>query len=192
MSTENHFTDGSDQFHWIESDLASVDRCRTPWLVFVGHRPMYINADDFFYPEGKQTTAIELQAALEHLLHKHKVDVAFYGHHHSYQRTCPVFHKKCRHDKHGHRDAPVHVCIGNAGADFYDNPMDPTPKWADKVFMTTHGYARFFANGTVFQVQAVDTEGNVFDDFSLMAKSGKHCLSRPLLNTGAAIPVETA
>lgn len=27
---------------WLEHDLASVDRCRTPWVVLLSHRPMYV------------------------------------------------------------------------------------------------------------------------------------------------------
>ena len=38
MSTEHDFTPGSDQYDWIVSDLAAVDRAVTPWVVFAGHR----------------------------------------------------------------------------------------------------------------------------------------------------------
>ena len=31
------------------------------------------------------------QASLEDLLVAHRVDLALYGHHHSYQRTCQVY-----------------------------------------------------------------------------------------------------
>lgn len=40
---------------------------------------------------------------------KYKVDLALWGHHHSYQRTCPVYALKCT------PGAPVHVVIGMAG-----------------------------------------------------------------------------
>lgn len=44
MSTEHEFTAGSQQYQWLAADLGSVDRAVTPWLVLVGHRPIYINA----------------------------------------------------------------------------------------------------------------------------------------------------
>ena len=44
-------------------------------------------------------------------MQKYAVDVALWGHHHSYQRTCAVYQQKCRSDGH----APVHVVIGMAG-----------------------------------------------------------------------------
>ncbi|CAN1190486.1 Probable inactive purple acid phosphatase 27 [Linum perenne] len=36
ISTEHPWSDGSEQLEWIKSDLASVDRTKTPWLVFAG------------------------------------------------------------------------------------------------------------------------------------------------------------
>jgi hypothetical protein len=41
VSTEHDLEPGSPQRAWLERELASVDRCRTPWLVLLLHRPMY-------------------------------------------------------------------------------------------------------------------------------------------------------
>ena len=41
MSSEHDFLRGSPQYEFIAADLAAVDRGRTPWLIFGGHRPMY-------------------------------------------------------------------------------------------------------------------------------------------------------
>ncbi len=41
MSTEHDFMESSPQYAFIARDLASVDRSKTPWIVFGGHRPMY-------------------------------------------------------------------------------------------------------------------------------------------------------
>lgn len=40
---------------------------------------------------------------------KYKVDLALWGHHHSYQRSCQVYKEKCT------PGAPIHVVIGMAG-----------------------------------------------------------------------------
>ena len=34
------------QYDWLVSDLSSVDRSVTPWVVLYGHRPMYCTNDD--------------------------------------------------------------------------------------------------------------------------------------------------
>ena len=41
MSTEHDMGKGSKQYTWLENDLKSVDRSKTPWVILGGHRPMY-------------------------------------------------------------------------------------------------------------------------------------------------------
>lgn len=96
LSSEHDFTEGSPQHQWLLGDLGSVDRSKTPWLFLALHRPIYVDANDFKYPDGKQTTAIQLQTALEDALSRYEVDVVLAGHHHSYQRTCAVSMGVCR------------------------------------------------------------------------------------------------
>ncbi|KAL4018496.1 hypothetical protein IC575_022094 [Cucumis melo] len=36
ISTEHDFTINSPQYEWMKNDMASVDRSRTPWLIFAG------------------------------------------------------------------------------------------------------------------------------------------------------------
>jgi acid phosphatase type 7 len=43
MSTEHDYTVGSEQYLWLEADLAGVNRTITPWIIFGGHRAMYLN-----------------------------------------------------------------------------------------------------------------------------------------------------
>jgi hypothetical protein len=45
MSSEHNFTIGGTQWQWIEADLRKVDRTKTPWIIFSGHRPMYIDSN---------------------------------------------------------------------------------------------------------------------------------------------------
>lgn len=42
ISTEHSLARGSPQMVWLQYELENVDRCRTPWLVVVLHRPMYV------------------------------------------------------------------------------------------------------------------------------------------------------
>ncbi len=45
----------------------------------------------------------------------------------SYQRTCPVRYKSCQKGAGSH--GTVHVCVGHAGAQFYDNGAPVQPQW---------------------------------------------------------------
>ncbi len=46
MSTEHNFTIGSPQYLFLHNDLYNVDRSVTPWIVFTGHRPMYVDSNN--------------------------------------------------------------------------------------------------------------------------------------------------
>ena len=58
-----------------------------------------------------------------------QVDLTWHGHHHSYQRTCPVYSDECKgYREDGTAKAPIHLVIGNAGADLCHNvqPVQPS------------------------------------------------------------------
>ena len=68
MSTEHAFDPTSPQYAFLEAHLRSVDRSVTPWLVFAGHRPMYIDSTDIAPVSGILTVAKLLRKNLEPLL----------------------------------------------------------------------------------------------------------------------------
>ena len=68
MSTEHDFTANSEQLQFLEDHLKTVNREETPWLIFAGHRPMYV---DSTYTEGRaadQPVATLLRKYVEPLL----------------------------------------------------------------------------------------------------------------------------
>ena len=107
MNTELSSRFGSRQHAFFAADLAAVDRKATPWVLFLGHRQMYCD---------NQYAAENDMGDLEPLLLKHKVDIAFWGHVHFAQRSCPMYNATCAatKDAAGY-DAPIHAVIGNAG-----------------------------------------------------------------------------
>lgn len=136
ISTEQNFTAGSAQYQWLLNDLAKVDRSQTPFLLLSGHRPMMIDSTNDALPGGDLPVAAELRAALEPLLQKYQVDAAFWGHHHSYQRTCPVTNMGCS------PQGTVHIVTGAAGPSFSTNVQPVVPAWIEFVDVATHGYVR--------------------------------------------------
>lgn len=68
---------------------------------------------------------------LEPLLLAHKVDVAFWGHIHYAQRSCPMYNATCitQKDASGF-DAPIHALIGNAGQGLSTFPS-PRAAWSE-------------------------------------------------------------
>lgn len=169
ISTEHPWTENSEQYEWIGNDLASVDRSKTPWVIFTGHRPMYSS-----YPgnvDGRFTDAVEP------LLLKNKVDLALCGHVHNYERTCAVFQKDCKgmpikggdgidtYDNTNYT-APVHVVIGTAGFKldkFSENQI--YDGWSLSRH-TEFGYIRGHATKEALKIEfVISNTGTVGDSF---------------------------
>ena len=77
----------SDQYKWLEADLKSIDRERTPWVFAGTHAPWY-NSNKHHQNEPQEWG---MRDSMEPLLHKHQVDVLFCGHVHAYERSYPVY-----------------------------------------------------------------------------------------------------
>jgi hypothetical protein len=123
-----HCGPASRQLDWVEQDLSSVNRSRTPWVVLMGHRQMY--GSSYNCPFGPwQVCCVDDASlcrgdnALEPLLLRFKVDLCLWGHVHFAELSCAMYNGACvtKADADGY-DAPVHAIIGNGG------PQEPTAK----------------------------------------------------------------
>ena len=82
LSSEHDLSPGSMQYRWLQADLANVDRCSTPWLMVMSHRPLYV-----VYPHtSNRDVGAHLRDSLEDLLIEYRVDMVVSGHVHSYYR----------------------------------------------------------------------------------------------------------
>jgi acid phosphatase type 7 len=108
VSSEHSLEHGSKQWLWLTRQLASVDRCKTPWLLLAIHRPLYVVKPH----HANRRVAKHLRDELEDVLVKYGVDAVLSGHIHNFSRTCPVIGGKCvPHDKGG----ILHVITGSGG-----------------------------------------------------------------------------
>eukprot|EP00752_Nemacystus_decipiens_P007459 g6665.t1 len=187
MSTEHDFSRGSEQYEFIEEDFSRVDRTKTPWLVFAGHRPMYVNsggpgAGDCEGPAAMepncandQPVAKLLRDNLERLLLEYEVNLAVYGHHHSYQRTCLVANEVClgvssRAPTTNNEEyrAPVHVIVGTAGMGLSTNMVSPRPQWVEYASDREFGLGMIVADSNKLQMSFIlDSDSQVSDEMIL-------------------------
>ncbi|CAN1269531.1 Purple acid phosphatase 15 [Linum perenne] len=93
----------SEQYRWLEQDLAGVDRSVTPWLVAVWHPPWY-NSYNAHYREVEC-----MRVEMEQLIYSYRVDIVFNGHVHAYERSNRVYNYTL--DPCG----PVYITIGDGG-----------------------------------------------------------------------------
>lgn len=73
------------QIDWLEQDLASVDRTKTPWVIAAGHRPWYLS-----YANVSKTICWDCKDVFEPLFIQYGVDLVISGHSHLYQRSAPL------------------------------------------------------------------------------------------------------
>lgn len=177
-STEHRFDKESPQYQFIESDLASVNRSRTPWVIVGGHRPMYLDSIPWspIVADGDQQVAMELREALEPLFIRYRVSATWHGHHHSYQRTCPLAHGVCcgrvMSSKKGYTCGPVHLVIGHAGAELSSNVHLKRPDIFETV-QVRHGYLVVQANASHMVYKAyASNDGHLMDEFTMELNSG--------------------
>lgn len=159
ISSEHDYSAESRMYKWLERDLASVDRGRTPWLFLHLHRPMYCSQR--FEPD--YNVSLLIRAALEPLVSSYHVDVVFGGHYHAYERTCAVLGETCRYDSDGWALAPVHIMVGAAGAVLDDAEYWPKP-WSVSV-QAEYGYGRMHIyNSSHARFEFVRAKGRLVSD----------------------------
>ncbi|KAE8686655.1 Detected protein of confused Function [Hibiscus syriacus] len=169
ISTEHDWTQNSEQYQWMMTDMASVDRTKTPWLIFTGHRPMYSstlgNVDDSF------------RNGVEPVLLANKVDLVLFGHVHNYERTCSISNSQClampEKDENGvdtydngNYKAPVHAIVGMAG--FSIQKFSPFVAGWSLIRISEYGYVRAHATRNELKLEFVNsTSRSVIDGFRI-------------------------
>ncbi|KAF7031168.1 hypothetical protein CFC21_042539 [Triticum aestivum] len=177
MSTEHAWSEKSEQYNWMEKDLSSVDRSRTPWVIFIGHRPMY-SSNVGIIPSVDP----DFVASVEPLLLNNKVDLVFFGHVHNYERTCAVYKGKCRgmprKDASGidtydnsNYTAPVHAIVGAGGFSLDGFSLIPQSWSLSRI--SEFGYARVHATKTSVLVQFVSSGTMEIRDQFRIVKGGR-------------------
>ncbi|KAK4746965.1 hypothetical protein SAY87_026002 [Trapa incisa] len=167
ISTEHDWLEDSEQYQWMKNDMASVNRSRTPWLVFTGHRPMYTSSIGLFSVDSMFVDAVEP------LLLDNKVDLVLFGHVHNYERTCSIYQNKCTAfpvkgqdaiDVYDHRNysAPVQAVIGMAGFTL-DKFPDDVQDWS-LVRISKFGYLRGHATRQELKLEFVNSGTKVVED----------------------------
>ncbi|XP_042378596.1 nucleotide pyrophosphatase/phosphodiesterase-like isoform X1 [Zingiber officinale] len=168
--TEHDWREGSEQYAFIEDCLASVDRKKQPWLIFAAHRVLgyssgmnYVLEGSFEEPMGRES--------LQKLWQKYRVDIAFYGHVHNYERTCPIYQNQCVNNEASHysgtMNGTIHVVAGGGGSHL-SNFSDVVPRWSlyrDVNF----GFVKLTAfnhSSLLFEYKR-SSDGRVYDSFTI-------------------------
>lgn len=184
MSTEHDFRTNSEQYLYLQDTLLhKIDRKVTPWVIFTGHRPMYIDSTNNSTGGGDLPVANELQKYIEPLLINaggQSVDITLWGHHHTYQRMCASYAGQCMQrsikNKHNSNEYiyqnpsyPIPLVVGTAGPSPSFNLQHPSPDYFETVSFL-HGIAHIkIYNETALHWKFLNNiEGDVIDSFWLL------------------------
>ena len=167
MSTEHDYEPGSVQYSWLEQELQSVDRSKTPFVIVYGHSPMYSS-------NSYHGSEVELRTAVEQLYVDHGVDFVIAGHDHFYERTWPVSAEVVMDtgngfDRFARGEAPIHLVIGMAGRSAYEDLDEPQPEWSAYRENNTYGWTRWVYDGDAREISMVfyRLDGSIGDEFTL-------------------------
>ena len=167
------------QLHFLDADLASVDRTVTPWVVVAGHRPWYTVG-------GNSAACKPCQVAFEDMMYKYGVDLGVFGHVHNLQRFDPIYKNKTDAAKLHNPKAPMYsefyskgtdsplilaVVIGGPGN--IEGPSPTTPKANGNVFAYNDAYGfgtLTFYNSSALGVNIYRSDTGVLLDSSVLHK----------------------
>lgn len=168
--TEHDWREGTEQYKFIEHCLASVDRQKQPWLIFAAHRVLGYSSDFWYGMEGSFEEPMGRES-LQKLWQRYKVDIAFYGHVHNYERTCPMYQNQCVNSEKSHYsgvvNGTIHVVAGGGGSHL-SNFSQVNTKWSlykDYDF----GFVKLTAfdhSNLLFEYKK-SRDGKVYDSFTV-------------------------
>jgi len=158
------------QLLFLQNDLKDVDRDLTPWIIVIGHRPIYCSSTD---TSRCLVQSAKLSIALEQIFVVYKVNLYISGHVHHYERSWPTrlgFPTQFDYDK---AKYPVYILTGLAGSG-KDEFTDLKPLWAayrDEDFRISYTRISILTH-TIMNVQQISAEdGKNFDSFTLVRSS---------------------
>ena len=144
------------QRDWLQDDLATHENCL--WKVVLFHEPPFSDGPDGFN--------MSVRRYWVPLFDNYHVDLVISGHNHLYERTYPINYTVSENTPMSSTEnATIYVVSGAWGAPLYSG----TPSWWAAVgpisknnFTVVTSLRKWFAH-----FKAMDTDGNVLDNFSI-------------------------
>ncbi|XP_075486985.1 putative inactive purple acid phosphatase 27 [Primulina tabacum] len=168
--SEHDWREGSEQYRFLEHCLASVDRRKQPWLIFSAHRVLGYSSDKYYGLEGSFEEPMGRES-LQRLWQKYKVDIAFYGHVHNYERTCPIYQNQCvnpeKSNYSGIVNGTIHVVVGGGGAHLSEFSSVNTSWSVYKDYDWGFVKLTAFNHSSLLFEYKKSSDGKVYDSFTI-------------------------
>jgi predicted phosphodiesterase len=161
VDSNRNMEKGSEQFRWLDAALGSS---KARWKFVAHHHPPFSSDEDDFGNlwEGQSTRGDVRLMELVSLYEKHRVDVVWTGHIHSYERTWPILRGEAS------ANGPIYIVCGGGGGGLERH--GPTrPEFSNRI-RHGHHYCVVSIHGNIFEMSAFDIEGRMFDHLRLQKR----------------------
>jgi acid phosphatase type 7 len=149
----------TEQYQWLDKALGES---KAKWKFAYHHHPAW-SSDNNDYGQMDQgySKLGDLNARnLATLYEKHKLDIAFNGHIHLYERTWPL-----REGKIDRKNGVIYVTSGGGGGSLED--VGALPTWFKAQVLTDFHYCYVNIHGNKLEFKAYDHNSNLFDFLDL-------------------------
>jgi len=154
------FSPGGLQYEWLENKL----KASTAKWKFVAHHHAPYSSDEDDYGDswkGKSNQGDLAVRQIVPLYEKYKVDMVFFGHLHTYQRTLPI-----RDNLVDKQNGVIYVQGGGGGGNLED--FAPSRAWFSAKTYRGHHYFVVTVHEGTLNLKMYDTEGRMRDYLDLM------------------------
>ncbi len=152
LDTNQYLGTSQPEYLWLKSDLQTTTK---QWKFVFLHVPAYSSGDSGSDPD--------VQKYLVPLFETYGVTIAFSGHDHDYERTCPILGGACTTTQNG---GVVYFVNGGGGA--YTSP--PRGTWFTVASTDANEFLDVTMNDCQVQLNAIERTGIVFDTYTI-----NHC-----------------
>lgn len=145
---------------WLE---AALKKSTARWKIAIHHHDVRTSDDDDYgdtFREASTYGDADVQADLLPLYEAYKMDVVFFAHLHTYERSWPI-----RDGKVDLRNGVTYVQVGGAGGNLED--FAPNKPWFSRKTFRNHHYVSVAVTPEKLEFQAIDVDGNLRDTFAI-------------------------
>jgi len=145
-----------EQVAWLEEDLSNHPD--STWKIVAVHKP--------FLSASAHGGEHELVQKIAPVIDKHHVDIVFSGHDHDYERTYPVnFTASNTSPQPSPANGTIYIVSAGWGAPLYKSGKGWWTAYSNSLYHFT--LVTVYPNNTL-QLEAIDLEGNMFDQASIV------------------------
>jgi len=151
---------GGEQYLWLEEQLKNST---ATWKFAAHHHPVYTSDENDYGNtwEGSPSDLGDLQVReLVQLYERYGVDLVFYGHLHTYERSWPLMEGRVEPN-----GGVVYLVAGGAGGNLED--FAPTHSWFSTKLYRGHHYCRLDIHGEKLYFKMYDLKGALKDYMEL-------------------------